>query len=181
MTQSGHANHPDERRNQVGRNGEGSWRLFMETIKYKTALIVGAGEGLSASLARLFTRGGIHVALAARQTDKLAALCTETGATAYACDATSPDDVTRLFAAIERDFGAPDVVVYNAGARLPGAFVDLIPADVEKSYRCQRVRRLSGCPTGNAADAPQQAWRHSFHRCIGEREGLSAVRSVRDG
>src|SRR5262245_48367202 len=56
----------------------------METIKYKTALIVGAGEGLSGSLARLFTRGGIHVALAARQTDKLAALCKETGATAYA-------------------------------------------------------------------------------------------------
>jgi NADP-dependent 3-hydroxy acid dehydrogenase YdfG len=37
----------------------------METIKYKTALIVGAGEGLSASLARLFTREGIRVALAA--------------------------------------------------------------------------------------------------------------------
>jgi NAD(P)-dependent dehydrogenase (short-subunit alcohol dehydrogenase family) len=107
--------------------------MFMETIKYKTVLIVGAGEGLSASLARLFTCGGIRVALAARQTDKLAALCKETGATAYACDATSLDDVTRLFAAVERDCGAPDVVVYNAGVRLPGAFVDLIPADVENA------------------------------------------------
>ena len=47
----------------------------MQTIKYKTALIVGAGEGLSASLARLFTREGIHVALAARNIDKLGALC----------------------------------------------------------------------------------------------------------
>jgi NAD(P)-dependent dehydrogenase (short-subunit alcohol dehydrogenase family) len=107
--------------------------MFMETIKYKTALIVGAGEGLSASLARLFTREGIRVALAARQTDKLATLCKETGATAYACDATSLDDVTRLFAAVERDCGTPDVVVYNAGVRLPGAFVDLIPVDVEKA------------------------------------------------
>jgi NAD(P)-dependent dehydrogenase (short-subunit alcohol dehydrogenase family) len=71
--------------------------------------------------------------LAARHTDKLGALCKETGATAYACDATSLDDVTRLFAAIERDCGAPDVIVYNASARLPGAFVDLIPADVEKA------------------------------------------------
>jgi NADP-dependent 3-hydroxy acid dehydrogenase YdfG len=90
----------------------------METIKYKTALIVGAGEGLSASLTRLFTRESIRVALAARQTDKLVALCNETGATAYACDATSLDDVTRLFVSIERDCGSPDVVVYNASARL---------------------------------------------------------------
>src|SRR5262249_16522539 len=109
------------------------WRVFMEPIKYKTALIVGAGEGLSGSLARVFTRGGIRVALAARQTDKLAALCKETAATAYARDAASPNDVTRLFAAVERDCGAPDIVVYNASARLPGALVDLIPADVEKA------------------------------------------------
>jgi NAD(P)-dependent dehydrogenase (short-subunit alcohol dehydrogenase family) len=105
----------------------------METIKYKMALIVGAGEGLSASLARLFTREGIRVALAARQTDKLGALCTEIGATAYTADATSLDDVTRLFVSVERDCGAPDIVVYNASARLPGALVDLIPADVEKA------------------------------------------------
>ena len=105
----------------------------METIKYKTALIVGAGEGLSASLARLFNREGIRVALAARKTDKLAALCEETGATAYACDATSPDGVTRLFASVERDYGAPDVVVYNASGRTRGATVDLIPADVAQA------------------------------------------------
>src|SRR5512143_1536793 len=105
----------------------------MELVKYKTALIVGAGEGLSAALARLFTREGLRVALAARQTNKLGALCKETGATAYTCDARSLDEVTGLFAAAERDCGAPDVVVYNAGARLPGAFVDLIPADVEKA------------------------------------------------
>ncbi|MGC1828444.1 MAG: SDR family NAD(P)-dependent oxidoreductase [Pseudolabrys sp.] len=105
----------------------------MDSVKYKTALIVGAGEGLSAALARLFAREGIRVALAARQTDKLGALCKETGATAYTCDATSLDDVTRLFASVERDCGAPDVVVYNASLRVPGAFVDLIPADVAKA------------------------------------------------
>jgi NAD(P)-dependent dehydrogenase (short-subunit alcohol dehydrogenase family) len=105
----------------------------METIKYKTALIVGAGEGLSASLARLFTREGIRVALAARQTAKLAALCKEIGATAYACDATSLDDVSRLFAGVELDGGAPDVVVYNASGRMRGVFVDLIPADVAQA------------------------------------------------
>ena len=105
----------------------------MEARKYKTALIVGAGEGLSASLARLFSREGIRVALAARQTDKLGPLCKETGAIAYACDATSLDDVNRLFAAVERDCGAPDVVVYNASGRTRGALVDLIPGDVSKA------------------------------------------------
>ncbi|MGB8443887.1 MAG: SDR family oxidoreductase, partial [Pseudolabrys sp.] len=57
----------------------------------------------------------------------------EIGATAYACDATSLDDVTRLFAGVELDGGAPDVVVYNASGRMRGVFVDLIPADVAQA------------------------------------------------
>ena len=59
----------------------------METPKYKNALIVGAGEGISASLARLFAREGIRVSLAARSIEKLGALCSETGARAFACNA----------------------------------------------------------------------------------------------
>ena len=77
----------------------------MEMPKYKNALIVGAGEGLSASLARLLSREGIKVALAARKVEKLGALCTETGAKAFACDATNADDVERLFGLVEREIG----------------------------------------------------------------------------
>jgi NAD(P)-dependent dehydrogenase (short-subunit alcohol dehydrogenase family) len=102
----------------------------METPKYKTALIVGAGEGLSASLARLFARQSIRVALAARKVEKLGALCSETGARAFACNATEPDDVERLFGLVEREIAAPDLVVYNASGRARGAFVDLVAADV---------------------------------------------------
>jgi NAD(P)-dependent dehydrogenase (short-subunit alcohol dehydrogenase family) len=102
----------------------------METPKYKNALIVGAGEGLSASLARLLAREGLRVALAARQIEKLGALCTETGARAYACNATDPGEVERLFGLVEREMGVPDVVAYNASARARGNFVDLAPADV---------------------------------------------------
>ena len=105
----------------------------MDMPKYKIALIVGAGEGLSASLARLFSREGIRVALAARSIEKLGALCTETGARAYACDATRAEDVERLFGLVEREMGAPDVVVYNASGRSRGPFVELIPAEVEKA------------------------------------------------
>jgi NAD(P)-dependent dehydrogenase (short-subunit alcohol dehydrogenase family) len=105
----------------------------METPKYKTALIVGAGEGLSASLARLLSREGIRIALAARQTGKLGALCTETGARAFQCDATDPDEVERLFGLVEREIATPDVVVYNASARARGPFVELVPAEVAQA------------------------------------------------
>ncbi len=105
----------------------------MQTPKYKTALIVGAGEGLSASLARLFAGEGIRVALAARQIEKLGALCAETGARAFACNATNPEEVERLFGLVEREVAAPDVVVYNASGRARGAFVDLVPADVAQA------------------------------------------------
>src|ERR1700723_2169047 len=105
----------------------------METPKYKKALIVGAGAGLSASLARLFAREGIGVSLAARSVEKLGALCSETGARAYACNASDPDEVQRLFGLVEREIAPPDIVVYNASARARGPFVDLVPADVAQA------------------------------------------------
>jgi NAD(P)-dependent dehydrogenase (short-subunit alcohol dehydrogenase family) len=105
----------------------------METPQYQRALIVGAGAGLSASLARLFAREGMKVALAARDPAKLAPLCGETGALALACDATQPDQVEQLFEVVESRLGMPDVVVYNASARDRGPFVDLVPADVQQA------------------------------------------------
>ncbi|WP_315702848.1 MULTISPECIES: SDR family NAD(P)-dependent oxidoreductase [unclassified Bradyrhizobium] len=105
----------------------------MDIPTYKIALIVGAGEGLSASLARLFAREKIRVALAARKTEKLGALCNETGARAFACDAANAEEVERLFGLVERELGTPDLVVYNASARARGPLVDLVPADVQQS------------------------------------------------
>ncbi len=105
----------------------------MEIPKYKTALIVGAGEGLSASLARLFAREKIDIALAARKIEKLGPLCGQTGAHAYACDATNAEEVERLFGLVEREIGTPDIVVYNASTRARGAFVDLVPAEVAQA------------------------------------------------
>jgi NAD(P)-dependent dehydrogenase (short-subunit alcohol dehydrogenase family) len=105
----------------------------MEMPKYKNALIVGAGAGISASLARLFAREGIKVALASRSIEKLGALCSETGARAYACNAADPEEVERLFGLVARELGNPDIVVYNASARARGTFVDLVPAEVAQS------------------------------------------------
>jgi NAD(P)-dependent dehydrogenase (short-subunit alcohol dehydrogenase family) len=105
----------------------------MASPRYDTALIVGAGAGLSASLARLFSREGIRVALAARNIDKLLDLCKETGAQAFACDATDLTEVTSLFEEVERRIGAPDVVVFNASGRSRGPFIELVPEEVERS------------------------------------------------
>lgn len=105
----------------------------MSTPRYERALIVGAGEGLSASLARLLAREGMHVALAARNKEKLQRLCQEVGAEAFACDAADPGQVSRLFADHERSCGDPQVVIYNASARVRGPVVGLDPADVERS------------------------------------------------
>ena len=100
---------------------------------YETALIVGAGRGLSASLARLLAGRGLRVALAARDAEKLAPLCAETGAKAFACDAVEPDQVARLFTAVEAATGTPDVVVYNASARARGPAAELVPVEVERA------------------------------------------------
>jgi NAD(P)-dependent dehydrogenase (short-subunit alcohol dehydrogenase family) len=99
----------------------------------ETALIVGAGEGLSASLARLFSREKMQVAIAARRADKLSALCQETGAQAFACDAADEPQVAKLFDDVAGRFGDPDVVVYNASARARGPLVDLVAADVQRA------------------------------------------------
>ena len=94
------------------------------------ALIVGAGSGLSASLARLFKSEGMSVALAARNTDKLADLVAETGARAYGCDAGDPASVANLFSAVTADVGEPDIVVYNPSNRARGPITDIDPEDV---------------------------------------------------
>ncbi|MDB5655298.1 MAG: nodulation protein [Tardiphaga sp.] len=105
----------------------------MDIPQYETALIVGAGEGISASLARLLTQQGLRVAVAARNTAKLAALCEETGAKAFACDATNADAVARLFVDVEQQIGKLDVAVYNASQRARGSFIELKPEDVAES------------------------------------------------
>ena len=94
------------------------------------ALIVGVGDGLSASLARLLAREGHDLVLAARDIAKLAALASATGATLHACDAADETSVNAFFAAPPR---APDVVIYNPSWRVRGPLVDLNPSHVRKT------------------------------------------------
>jgi NAD(P)-dependent dehydrogenase (short-subunit alcohol dehydrogenase family) len=105
----------------------------MTELTSKVALIVGAGSGLSASIARSFAGAGMKVALAARGIDGLAPLAGDIGAKAFGCDASKPDAVKQLFGDIADSLGEPHVVVYNASYRTRGAFVELDPAEVERT------------------------------------------------
>ncbi|EKV01204.1 short-chain dehydrogenase of unknown substrate specificity [Leptolyngbya sp. PCC 7375] len=100
---------------------------------FKTALIVGAGDGLSASLARLFTANGLQIALAARNIDKLQSLKDEIGALTFQCDASQADSVQQLFDAVDASLGTPDVVVYNPSYRTRGPLTELDPVDVQRA------------------------------------------------
>jgi len=98
-----------------------------------TCLVVGAGVGLGAAFARVFRNDGFEVALAARDPAKLAPVCEETGAHAFACNATKEQDVLRLFDAVEKQHGLPQLVIYNASTRVRGGVAELQAADVERT------------------------------------------------
>jgi NAD(P)-dependent dehydrogenase (short-subunit alcohol dehydrogenase family) len=102
-------------------------------IPYRVALIVGAGSGISASVARGLSSAGLRVGLAARNIEKLAPLATETRAETFAVDASDPAAVARLFDDADTRLGEPDVVLYNASARAHGPIAELEPEAVRKA------------------------------------------------
>lgn len=114
----------------------------------QTAIIVGAGKGLSAALARRLAREGFRIALVARDVDKLAPLVAETGARAYAADAQNPVAIEGVFAEVDKAFGPPDLVVFNAAMRYRGPVEVLDPADVMDAYA---VGAFAGFLTAQAA------------------------------
>ena len=152
------------------------------TLGFKTALIVGAGAGLSASLGRQLAGEGVKVALAARSTDDLAALSREIGAATFACDASKRSDVEALFAALDKGLGAPEIVIYNPSYRTRGPIAELDPAEVEKSLMVsafggflvaqQAVKRMlpkqSGCIVFTGASASVKGYAQSAPFAMGK-------------
>ena len=96
-------------------------------------IIVGVGQGLSASLARLFHKEGMQVVLAARDVKKLELLANESNSKAIECDASNIDDVEELFKQTDDYFGLPDVVIYNPSFRVRGAISSCDPIEVRKA------------------------------------------------
>ena len=156
-----------------------------------TALIVGAGSGISASFARVLHREGIKVALAARTPANVQAFADEIGATTHACDATDPDQVAQLFADLDAAGVELDVVLYNASARAHGPITELDPADVAKSLNIsayggflvaqQAAKRMVPRGTGTilftGASASVKGYPHSSIFAMGK-HGLRGLASA---
>jgi len=154
----------------------------MTQIPYQTALIVGAGPGISGSVARGLAAAGLKVGLAARNIDKLATLASETGAERFLVDATDPAAVAHLFEDMDARLGAPDVVLYNASARAPGPIAELDPEAVRKAVEIsafggflvvqQAARRMiphgKGAILLTGASASVKGYRHSAAFAMGK-------------
>ncbi len=131
----------------------------MTDFPYRRALIVGAGPGIGASVARALVAAGVAVGISARDTGKLSDLAKETGAMAFPADACDPGAVARLFETMDQTIGPPDIVVYNASGRVRGRLVDLDPAAVAQAIAVsafgaflvaqEAARRMS--PVGHGA------------------------------
>jgi NAD(P)-dependent dehydrogenase (short-subunit alcohol dehydrogenase family) len=146
------------------------------------ALVVGAGSGLSASLARALRREGYSIALAARSTDKLDGLCQELGATAFRCDASKRGDVAALFKNVDGLSAELDVVVFNPSYRTRGPLIEIDPAEVEKTLAIsafggflvgqEAARRMLGRGSGailfTGASAGVKGYPHSAPFAMGK-------------
>ena len=101
----------------------------------KAVLIVGAGSGLSASLARAFSSKGMKVVLAARNIDKLASLKKEIDALVFKCDSTENKSVQNLFLQTDSIIGTPEIVIYNPSLRIVKPFIEYDPDEMLQSIK----------------------------------------------
>ena len=100
----------------------------------ESALIVGAGSGLSASLARVCASKNMKVALAGRNIEKLNDLKKEIKAETYTCDSSNIESVSKLFKDTDKSIGTPNLVIYNASSRpKKGSIVELDPIETQKA------------------------------------------------
>ena len=105
----------------------------MTEIPYRSALIIGAGPGVSSSVARKLREADIPVVVASRHPERLSALANETGVVTLGVDAADGRQIERLFAETDARIGPPEIVVYNPSARVRGPIADLDPDEVERA------------------------------------------------
>jgi short-subunit dehydrogenase len=126
----------------------------------ESVLIVGAGSGLSASLARLCNSKGMKVVLAARDIKKLKQLKKEISADTVKCDATNIKSVSNLFKKADQIIGTPNLVIYNPSKSLGGNIADIDP---KKAYEAMNISCYGGFLV--AQQAKKKARKYFFYWC----------------
>jgi NAD(P)-dependent dehydrogenase (short-subunit alcohol dehydrogenase family) len=142
-------------------------------------LVIGAGDGLGASIARAFAREGLRVCVTRRprnteSLDVLAEAIRAEGGEAYAfgLDARVEDDVVALIERIEREIGTIEVLVFNIGANVRFPIVETTTRVYSKVWE---MAALAGFLTS------REAARRMIERGRGAILFTGATASVRGG
>jgi len=108
----------------------------------KIAAIAGSGPGLGRCVARRFAQGGYNLVLLSRKTETTAPLKIEiekdygVKVQTIAVDVTDAQSVSTAFQQIRKDFGHPEVLVYNVGGNLQrGSILDITPENFEGTWK----------------------------------------------
>ncbi len=98
-----------------------------------SVLIVGAGKGLSSSLAKIFYSNGYKIGLVARNINKIKNLSSEINASLFQYDVSKSENVTRLFEEVDKSLQNLDLVIFNPSRRFPGKIEDLNVINVKEA------------------------------------------------
>ncbi len=106
----------------------------------QVALVTGGGRGIGANIARELTNDGWRVAVSARTREQVEEVAREIGGIGVVGDVTRREDVERMVAETERELGAIDLLVANAG--ISSAHADLWEVEPERWWHVHEVNVL---------------------------------------
>lgn len=106
-------------------------------------VISGVGPGTGTALVRRFASGGYRVAMLARNADRLADLARKVpAARAFVCDVSDQAAVDLAIASVERELGAPSVLIHNAVGGGWGNFMEIDPAMLNRNFQVNTMGLL---------------------------------------
>jgi len=106
-------------------------------------VVTGVGPGTGSALARRFAAGGYRVAMLARNAQRLSQLSEVLeNSHAYPCDVSDPIQIDATADAIERDLGAPTVLIHNAVGGAFGSFLEIDPQVLNRNFQVNTMGLL---------------------------------------
>jgi NAD(P)-dependent dehydrogenase (short-subunit alcohol dehydrogenase family) len=122
----------------------------------KSALIIGAGPGISFSFAKALVAEGYAVAMASRDLQKLKPLAESIGALAFRVDTHSIEGIQQLFTIVETAMGGPEVVLFNPSARIKGDILSVDPSQLSASLQAIAVGAFTSAQEAAKRMIPKQ-------------------------